>query len=109
MPPVNSSDQYENYNYTKNSFILLKSALRANDSDTLASTGFSFILEPYGNIVEFFEDIITDFKTNIENEAKDNNTLNKNIFDFKKLDKGNEYAFTVYMPSASSQNTEENA
>lgn len=108
MPPVNSSDQYENYNYTKNSFILLKSALRANDSDTLASTGFSFILEPYGNIVEFFEDVITNFKTDIENEAKNNSTLNNTIFDFKKLDKGNEYAFTVYMPSASSQNTEEN-
>lgn len=103
MPPANASDPTEHYEYTKNSFILLKSALRANDPDTLASTGFSFILEPYGNIVEFFESTLTEFKTELENEAKNNTTLNPSIFEFKKLENGNEYAFTVYMPSISKQ------
>ena len=106
MPPANTSDPNAYYEYTKNSFILLKSSLRANDSDTLASTGFSFILEPYGNIVEFFESTLTEFKTELENEAKDTTALNPSIFEFKKLDNGNEYAFTVYMPSISKQKEE---
>lgn len=100
MPPANTPDQYENYDYTKNSFIVLKSALRVNDPDTMSSTGFCFILEPYGNITDFFESTIQEFYNELKNEGNQNTILNSTLFEYKKLDHGNEYAFTVIMPSA---------
>ena len=99
MPPANTPDQYENYDYTKNSFILFKSGLKVNDPDTMSSTGFCFILEPYGNVIEFFEPTIKEFYDELKNTGEQNEILNSTLFEYKKLDHGNEYAFTVIMPS----------
>ena len=44
MPSANTTDPNENWEITKNSYLVLKSALRVGDQTSAGSTGFTFII-----------------------------------------------------------------
>lgn len=98
MPSVNSSDPYESYDYTKNSCVILKSALRVGDKDSRSAAGFSFILEPRGNAKAAFKKAVADFESETKKDSEENSMYNSALFDSKELD-DDEVAFTVRMPS----------
>ena len=98
MLSSNTSDPYENYEYMKTSFLILKSALRIGDYDTSASTGFTFILEARGNAVQPLVDATNEFISELEKDADGNTLYNKVLFECKKLN-DSERAYAVKMPS----------
>lgn len=99
MPASNASDEYENFDYNRKSFIVVKSALRVGDTDTMASTGFSFVLEPRGNTKDLMNTVLDEFIKELEGDAQSNSLYNKVLFQYKAYDDTGEIAFTVKMPA----------
>ena len=99
MPSANSSDPYENYETTKSSFVLLKSALRIGDTDSRAATGFLFVLEGQENAIEPLKNATKTFHQELQDEAKNNELYNPNLFEYKEYSDTNEISYSVWMPS----------
>lgn len=99
MPSANSSDPYENYETTKKSFVILKSALRVGDTDTRAATGFLFVLEGQGSTIEPLKNATKAFYQELKDEAKNNSLYNPNLFEYKEYTDTNEISYSVWMPA----------
>ena len=72
MPAANSSDPYESYEETKNSFITLESSLRVGDTESYAAAGYTFILRGVENAVASLnaavEELMQEIKEDYEND-----------------------------------------
>ena len=102
MPSANSSDSHETYEENKNSFVLLESALRAGDTESYASTGFTFILRGVEKAAKPLATAIAELYNEIKEDAAENPMLNATIFD--SLDLGeNKTAISVRMPKVSAE------
>lgn len=99
MPSANSSDPYENYETTKKSFVILKSALRVGDTDTRAATGFLFVLEGQGNTIEPLKNATKAFYQELKDEAQNNSLYNPNLFEYKEYADTNEISYSIWMPA----------
>ena len=106
MPAANSSDPYESYEDSKGSFIVLKSALRAGDTDSVGCTGFTFIIEPHGSAVSAMASAVMNFIDEIEEDAEGKNMYNKVLFNHQQTGDGNEVSFYVRMPAVTHSNEE---
>ena len=80
MPSANSSDQNENYEKIKGSFVALESALRIGDNESMGATGFTFILEATEAAIDPMKKAIEDFAEEVAADAANNNMLNPQIF-----------------------------
>jgi len=108
MPFADASDQYQAFEDTKGSFIMLKSALRVGDKDTFSSTGFSFILQGMKEAAKPLVSAIKELQTEIAQEAKTNQLLVPEIFR-SEVRSNNEIAITVLLPSVSKKKEEATA
>lgn len=99
MPSANSSDPYENYETTKKSFVILKSALRVGDTDTRAATGFLFVLEGQGSTIEPLKNATKAFYQELKDEAQNNSLYNPNLFEYKEYTDTNEISYSIWMPA----------
>lgn len=105
MSSENSSDPQATFEKNKNSFILLESALRAGDTTSLASTGFSFTLRGVEQaakplaiaIVELHEEIAAQHE-------KSPRVFTAPLFDSKDVG-DNRTSVTVRMPTSHQQVT----
>lgn len=96
------SDQNENYEKIKGSFIALESALRIGDNESMGSTGFTFILVGSEQAAPALEAAITELSQEIENDAKENGMRNAQIFTSQPQG-GNKVAISVLMPKLSNE------
>lgn len=99
MPSANSSDPYEDYETTKKSFVILKSALRVGDTDTRAATGFLFVLEGQGSTIEPLKNATKSFYQELKDEAQNNSLYNPNLFEYKEYTDTNEISYSIWMPA----------
>ena len=105
MPNANSLDQNENYELLKNSYLVVKSALRIGDKTSMGSTGCTFII---AGTDEISQRALKSALTNLDAEVKsdDNKALgyNTEIFSYKE-DKDKEVRVFVNPPQMVDENT----
>ena len=112
MPGANATDKLENYESTKTTFIVLKSALRVGDKKTQAAAGFTFILQPTDeNAIKALSAAIKELTADVNDDAKlfPNVELNKSIFHYKEDAGSHEVAFVVPMPAQKTSDNNLNA
>ena len=97
MPAANAPDKYESYDYTKNSFLFLESALRIGDTESQAAAGFTFIIRGVDKAAKPLADAINEFHKELKKEAEESSVLNREIFNSKNLG-NNKIAVVVRMP-----------
>ena len=103
MPDANKSDQYEAYNETKNSFVLLESATRVGDTSSIASTGFTFVLRGVDLAAGALDRAIKQFDAEIAEDASENKVLNDSLFNTEEMH-GGKIAISVRMPRVTGEN-----
>ena len=103
MPDVNAQDEYGDYAESKETFIMLKSALRVGDTESQASAGFTFILEGKGEAITLLPTAIDELHKEIETDAAQSDIFNKTLFDAQSLS-GGEVVVVVRMPAVTSKN-----
>lgn len=103
MPATNSSDQYEAYNETKNSFILLESATRVGDISSISSAGFAFVLRGVDIAAKALDQAIKEFDAEIAENASENEILNDSLFNTEEMH-GGKVAISVRMPRVTGDN-----
>ena len=108
MPAANASDPQEGYEETKNSFVLLESALRVGDTKSQAAAGFSFVLRGVEKAAQPLAAAIKALHEEIENDAKGNKLMNSVLFDSKDMG-DNKTAITVRMPKITGKNSDKEA
>ena len=100
MPNANASDPYEHYEMTKNSYITLKSALKIGDTNTLASTGYTFILYATDDVSKKALKIALE---SLDMETKSDEAitlgLETNIFSYEEDSEGN-VSISVSLPDS---------
>lgn len=106
MPAANSSDPYESYEETKNSFISLESALRAGDTESYAAAGYTFVIRGVESAVVPLRAAISELTQEIRDDAKNGKSYNESLFDVKDLGE-NKIAIVVRMPKVTSVNSAE--
>lgn len=97
MPAANASDQNENYEQIKGSFIALESALRIGDNESMGATGFTFILEGSERAAAPMASAIKELAQEISKDAAENSMNNKQIFTCQPQG-SNRVAINVLMP-----------
>ena len=107
MPNANSSDVNENWESTKNDYIVLKSALRIGDKESIAATGFNFIIQATNTnsqraLKNALETLDAEFKSDTAKELG----LQTDIFFYKQNEK-KEISVTVTMPVTRAYETAE--
>ena len=101
MPAANATDKLENYEATKTTYIVLKSALRVGDKKTQAAAGFTFILQPTdANAIKALSAAIQEITEDVDSDAKlfPGAGLNPVVFHFREDAATHEIAFVVPMP-----------
>lgn len=98
MPSANASDPYENFETMKNSYIVLKSALKIGDSKTMGSTGYTFILSATNSdskraLKSALESLDSDFKLSDLKSIG----ISTNILSYKEQDDG-DISVSVALP-----------
>lgn len=106
MPAANSSDPYESFDETKNSFITLESALRIGDTESYAAAGFTFILRGVENAVNPLRAAISELNQDILNDCDLGYTYNDSLFDVQDLGE-DKIAIVVRMPKITNINSGE--
>lgn len=104
MPAANASDQNENYEQVKGSFIALESALRIGDNESMGATGFTFILVGSERAAAPMATAITELAQEIAKDAAENDMYNKQIFTCQPQG-SNKVAISVLMPKLGSETT----
>lgn len=104
MPGANATDSLEDYESTKTTYIVLKSALRVGDQSTQAAAGFTFVLQPTDdNAKKALKAALEELTREISDDAKkyDNANMNGCLFHYKE-NEGNEVAIVCAMPVVTS-------
>lgn len=102
MPNANSTDPNENWEATKNDYIVLKSALRIGDRTSMGCTGFTFVLEgTASNSQRALKAALENFDAELKG-YKDKEGIQTELFEYKQQDNG-EISVRVNMPQVSGQ------
>lgn len=104
MPAANSSDPYESYEETKNSFIALESSLRVGDTESYAAAGYTFILRGVENAVAPLNAAVEELMQEIKEDYENDRGYNPSLFDMKDLGE-NKIAIVVRMPKVTGANS----
>ena len=105
LPAANATDHLENYECTKTTFILVKSALRVGDKSTQAAAGFTFILQPTDdNAKKALKAALEELTREVSDDSKkyENANMNETLFHYKE-NEGNEIAVVCAMPYVNSE------
>ena len=98
MPSANATDQHENNPATKTDYIVLKSALRVGDKSSMASTGYTFVLEGTGdNSKKALKAALESLHAQIEQESSEQGLESDCIY-YRQQDGKEEVAITVALP-----------
>ena len=97
MPATNSSDPYESYENTKNSFISLESALRVGDTESYAAAGYTFVLHGVENAAAPLDAAVKELTKEIKEDYDNGKGYNESLFDYKDLGE-DKIAIVVRMP-----------
>ena len=98
MPSANATDPYENFETMKNSYIVLKSALRVGDKKTLGSTGYTFILSATNDTSKrALKAALESLDAEIKSDEMKSLGLETDVFSYREQDDG-DISISVTLP-----------